>query len=620
MVVIGPARRRDERGAILILSVVGVVAAVIAAALAVDLGTLAQEKRRAQKVADLAALDAVRGLNDLYVTSLGRVDLTAVTPTRDRARILATESALRNGFDPADTVHGHSLVVDLGVYDTSQPDNFRPTCPPPGPVPCADDSGANAVKVKVGSDVRFDFRPGTRRITVDAIAFQDSAAPPPSSTTTTSTTVPPPTTTVPPSPTTASFSIGSSLVNLNTSSSTLLNPIVGQMIGSSINLSLASWQGLASGNVTLGALQTELAKMGFSVGTVSQLLGANLTLAQMYQATANALTLTGDTANANVFDVLKAAAKATAVVKLGELVKVQTGTDDAAVLGTSLKLLQLVTGSAEAVNGANTASVSGVGVTVPGVSRTDLSLKVTELPQVYIGPVGGSVSTGQVELTTTTQLNLDVQVGLSVVHVTGPLPVNLELAGATGTLTSANCSSSKGSVVTADPKAFDGLGKTATLRASTLLGIPLLDVGTTTATPSVDGPPVALSFSYPTEFLTTTKHAGSQPLGLQSLTSVTPGTVTVLGAIPLGLTANDVVTAVMNALHPVIGNVDGNVLTPLLTAMGVDIGGADVTALGLNCATTTTNSTSTSTTTSTTIATTTTTVLPVPSGPPKLVS
>jgi hypothetical protein len=76
----------------------------------------------------------------------------------------------------------------------------------------------------------------------------------------------------------------------------------------------------------------------------------------------------------------------------------------------------------------------------------------------------------------------------------------------------------------------------------------------------------------------------------------------------------------MNALHPVIGNVDGNVLTPLLTAMGVDIGGADVTALGLNCATTTTNSTSTSTTTSTTIATTTTTVLPVPSGPPKLVS
>ena len=54
--------RRDERGAILVLSTVGVVLAMIFSAMAIDLGFTAQEARRNQKVADLAALDAVRDL------------------------------------------------------------------------------------------------------------------------------------------------------------------------------------------------------------------------------------------------------------------------------------------------------------------------------------------------------------------------------------------------------------------------------------------------------------------------------------------------------------------------------------------------------------------------------
>ncbi len=53
-------RSREERGSILVLSTVGMVLAMISAGLAVDLGTLAHEARRAQKVADLAALDAAR--------------------------------------------------------------------------------------------------------------------------------------------------------------------------------------------------------------------------------------------------------------------------------------------------------------------------------------------------------------------------------------------------------------------------------------------------------------------------------------------------------------------------------------------------------------------------------
>ncbi|MGH9265801.1 MAG: pilus assembly protein TadG-related protein, partial [Acidimicrobiales bacterium] len=51
-------RKKDERGAILVLSTVGLVLALIAGGLAVDLGFMAHEARDNQKVADLAALDA----------------------------------------------------------------------------------------------------------------------------------------------------------------------------------------------------------------------------------------------------------------------------------------------------------------------------------------------------------------------------------------------------------------------------------------------------------------------------------------------------------------------------------------------------------------------------------
>ncbi len=53
-------KRRDERGSVLSLSAVGMVLAMLAASLSIDLGSLAQLSRELQKVADLAALDAVR--------------------------------------------------------------------------------------------------------------------------------------------------------------------------------------------------------------------------------------------------------------------------------------------------------------------------------------------------------------------------------------------------------------------------------------------------------------------------------------------------------------------------------------------------------------------------------
>ncbi len=523
-------RNSDERGSILVLSVVGVILAVISTALAVDLGRLAQDKRTDQKVADLAALDASR-------------DLTL-------ACARAKASVMRNGFaattlncsDPASDPAGDVILGNLagGVFTPS--------------------ATGSAVKVKVHSAFKtvFPFVVGPDGLDVKAVAAKCSSA---------------------------GFGIGSSLVTLDASRSTLLNALIGPMIGgSSLSLLLGSWQGLASGSLTLQALQTQLASMGFSVGSVSSLLSTQLTLAEFFQATANALTLRGDIADATVFNTLRVAATSTVKMSLGQFLTVAQGADGVA-LGTGFSLLQLLTAAAEAsaVNGNSFIDVSNVAIAVPGVASTALRLKVIDGPKFYIGSDCSppTISTGQVQLTITPTLNLDVTVGLSVVNVVNDLPVNLTAAGATGVLKApVNCTGSPGITVTVDPKAFSGSAAVTTLRVR-LLGLPLLDVQTTTVTPSIDGPAVDVPFSYPGEFSPSapSKHVGSQPVGLQTLTNVNAGTVTVLGILPLGATTDQIVTAVLNALRTVLGDVDNNVITPLLKDLGLDIGGADVTAL-----------------------------------------
>lgn len=530
-------RRRDEKGAILVLSTVGLVLAMIAAALSIDLGTLAQSAREDQKVADLAALDAVRVLPGTFDQS----QIGSVTQA-------AKDSALRNGF--SFTSPGYNLLVEWG------PSNTGPFTSLP-----AELGTATAVRVTATSPHKnaFPFVSGPDTVSRKAVAAKKDVA---------------------------GFTLGSSLANVNSTTSSLLNPIVGSMLGSTVNLSLVSWQGLASGSVTLSALQAELAAMGFNVGSVSELLDANLTLAQLYQATANVMTKNGDTANAAVFNTLKVNAVTATTIKLGRMITVEQGAESAAA-GAQLNLLQLVTGSAQLANGTNMISVSDLGISVPNALSVGMTLKVIEGTKIYIGPAGAGphVTTGQVELILTPQVNILNLLGL--VKVTGLFPVELHAAGATGTLKSVACPS-KDIVVTADPKAFSGALKSSRLRVTSLSLLHLMDVDQTNSiSTAVDGPAQDLAFTYSTEFSPpndVSKHVGSHPLGIKTPNVVTGTAVNVnlLGLASLGLSAGTVLDAVIAALDTMVGDIDSLVLTPLFKALGITIGGADVTALGID--------------------------------------
>lgn len=526
--------QRGEQGAILIVATVGMVIAMIASGLAIDLGRLAQAARESQKVADMAALDAVRVLPGAF----DQTDPLSVT-------MAARGSATRNQF-PYSTP-GYNLVV-----------SWAPTVSGPFSSLPADLATAQVVRVQATKphSNAFPFLGGRTSMSRSAVAEKQNVA---------------------------GFTIGSSLVSINSSTSTLLNPILSQWLGGTVNLSLVSWQGLAGGRVTLAALRTALLDMGVSAGSVSQMLNADLTLAQIYQATATALTAGGDTANANILNALRLQAVSATTVKLGQMIQVEQGAEDAA-LGAQLNVLQMVTGSAQVANGSNTVSVPNVGITVPNVSSLAMSLKVIEGPKTYIGTAGAGphVTTGQVELTLTPQINVVNLLGL--VKVTGAFPVELHAAGATGTLKSVACPS-KNIVVTADPAAFAGALKSSALEVTSLLNLHLLTVNQSNVTSAIDGPAQDLSFTYNAEFSPPnnfSKHMGSQPLGLQSLNSISGTTtdVNLLGLATLGLSSGGVLSAVLSTLDTVVGDLDANVLTPLFKALGIDIGGADVTALG----------------------------------------
>ena len=526
-------RREDgERGAILVMATVGVVLAVVAAGLAVDLGSIAQERRRDQKVADLAALDAVRNISN--------------------AQALAVASASRNKF-PTGT--GYSVAAVEGTKVSGS---------------CVAQAGAGKVCVTVTSQIKNSFLAGSRTVVARAVAGQTPLG---------------------------GFMIGSSLVTLDTSRSTLLNKFLGGMLkGSDLSLSLVSYQGLAGANVTLDAFRQQLAALGVSAGNVSSLLSSNVTVGQVLQATANALTASGDAADATVLNNLRLTITNTTQFKLGKLFQVATGSDNTA-LASEINVFQLITGAAEVANGSSFIDISNVGITVPSVASTEVKLQVIQPPQFYFGPVGGSVSTAQISLTVTPTLNLGLSVlGLVGVTVTNSLPVQVTGAGAMGTLTAINCGASPGMTVTIDPTAFAGSATTVTPLhiALSIAGLPVaVDVSATSVVPSTDGAAVAKTWSYPSQFppplgTETTQHAGSQPIGLSSLTHITLGTATVSGLGAALLTTsllNSLLASVLTNLATVLGNVDSTVLTPLLTALGIDVGSADVTALTMTCGT-----------------------------------
>jgi uncharacterized membrane protein len=350
-------RQRDERGAMLILAAAGLVLAMIFAALAIDIGFLAADKRTDQKFADLAALDASRDLTNIQA--------------------LAEASVARNFNGQRDALP--TTLAELVRKDTVT-GNY------------VNDINGKFVRVTVTSPRKpfFPFVSGSTR-TVKAVAVAGGEP-------------------------FAQFSVGSSLASLDTRKSAL-DGLIGPMLGG-VNLSAVSYNGLASGSVDLRLIQTKLLAMGYDVGTTDKLFNTNVDVADLLTATAQALTADGDfVAATEINDIPINLIPNLQTVSIGDLVSLsQPGNDSA--LDTEINAFDLVNGAAQVANGTNFVAVPGVNCN--GLSALlascAISLHVVQPAQTsLLGPVGVTANTSQIVLRV--RLNL-APIGINLLNAT----------------------------------------------------------------------------------------------------------------------------------------------------------------------------------------------------------
>ena len=544
--------RRDERGAIMVLAAFGIIVAVIAASLAVDLGQVGQERRRNQKVADLAALDASR-------------DLTNV---QSRAVASAARNKVQVGGDK-------TVTAVIGTKSGSS---------------CVASGTATTVCVKVTSQVDYAFNPGGRTVTAIAVAgIINSAGFTMGSKL-------------------ASATIGTDLP--------IVNALVSRWIGASGNINVLSYDGLMTSTINLRQLATQLGfgsmnQLLTSNITLGQLLSAATTVMTANGASAaNVITplttiqaAVTNTTQFKLGDFLKVASgyEDTALDSNISLFELFSGS------------AQLINKN-NFLDAGSVLSVPNPLGSGPAVTAK-LGVKVIEGPKHYIGgtshPPTPHATTSQVEVTITPSIDLNfntpllnilnlLQIGTQPVRVVGDMPIVFTSAGADGNLTDIRCTGSQGITVQVQRKAIS-TSTSATLKVYTDLStaVPLLaaanvraniTVGSpnpVTATVGAPGSPDTLTFSYPSEFWPSTVKTtpGAPANATLSGSGPTKNVSASVGALGLQINIlstlglDSILTSLVSPiLTPLMNNVITKATSPALKALGINIGPVDVTA------------------------------------------
>ncbi|MGY2260537.1 pilus assembly protein TadG-related protein [Pseudomonas sp. SDO55104_S430] len=338
----GPAR---QRGAIGLMAAGTLALALGFTLLVIDSGRLYLEKRKLQRVADVAALEAVSRNGDCQSPNL-------------TAAGYALESATRNGYKASD---GMTLNTACGSLQAGA-DNLRAFV--------VDASKTEAIRVIVTHTVTTSIAAGVYAL----------LSPGPASLTTqlTATAVSAPAV-LPPL---ASLTIGSTALVIDASKSAALNLLLGQMLGGNLNLSIAGWQGLVNTQINLLSYLNQLAvDVNVTAGNYTELLSKNIALTQLLDTAITVMQAGGPTASVAVSGLtgLKAAVGSTSIV-LGQLLQLQTGTVSSG-LNTNLQVFQLVEAFVQLANSKN-AAVANIPLNIPGLANGVVRVKVIEPPQL----------------------------------------------------------------------------------------------------------------------------------------------------------------------------------------------------------------------------------------------
>lgn len=567
-----------EQGAITVFAGITLSLVITATALAVDIGHQVYTERRLDSVVDMAVHDAGQAIGN-------RRD-----PTRsayDVALQFAQESALRNDFTYDAVAAGNSLILELGMADETTK-VFTPF--PPG-TPAAVLETANALRITATTKTNFAFMPGSAPANSSAIVLLKTKC----TTNCNPNVCPTGTAACEYKIANAAVSLGSRLASFNSRDS-VLNAVLGGLVGGNVSLSAASYDGLAATDVSLGAIWTEL---GLDAGSSSEVLETQVTLADLIQAQIDVLTAQGDAASleaAMSLQALKTATGGNLRYTFDQILDLGLATPGSAADAT-VNVLSLLSVAAEASNGTN-AVTFGLPVSIPGVASGTVSMVVVETPVIAVGPaeqdsLGNWVTharTGQARMF----LNLTLANGITIGTTSAPirLPLYIEGGTAQADLTSISCQTiNTDSTTTVDTEttaltayigdvtqgSMSNPSTPPTPAPAQLVNVASLVTVTGYGMHSVAGVEELITFAG--LYDDRVEHIGATTLSLDSLSSSSDITVS-----PLGLTTATVEGQVRAAIDPVLAQIESALLAPLSTTpLGLTFGGAEVANPSADC-------------------------------------
>ncbi len=407
---------------------------------------------------------------------------------------------------------------------------------------------------------------------------------------------------------------GPRLASVDSSRSVLLNALLGDLLGTSVNLTVADWNAIAQGDVNLAgylnALQTQV-----GVSSPSQALNANATLAQLVSAMAVAAQADGNTVLVNALNTLKPQiAGLSGTVKLGDLLTVSL--PNGALSSVKVNALDLITGAIQLYNYRNALTTPSP-VTISGsaiglgsvVNSVQLYAQIIEPPTYVCGGVGTQFHTGAARVKLNVDL-VDLQPNAAALNAPptitgasatiGQVQVYVEVARAEGTIAAVDAVSHAVTVQATPGVADLYLGtisdsvffnRTHVIDASTDLDystIGTLSVNATTV--SIQAKSYArgqapftsnLFFTgpYPQTQTASTSAAFASNLVDSMVTNLSLRLSPSLGALD-SIILPTLKTIVSGAMTPALNSILTGLADPLLELLGIRLGEVDVTVFG----------------------------------------
>ena len=571
-----------QRGAAAVFAAVALIAMITAMLLAINVGALYYAQRDLQKQAALAAIAGAEissgCLNGGVPGGLTAVTAKVTANLVNNANGDQGAAALLTGINGAPAVQLGWVNGDSGASVTDDSGNTF-SVPADGSIhfltltKSEGDSHINAVRVNLSkaspSLFGSGFFPGAAPITLKASATAKQQA-------------------------IAAFGLGTSLVTLNNG---LLNQILGALLGTNVNLSLVSYQGLAKARVSLGNLM-----IAANVTDLHDLLSLQTTLPGALQIVGNALSLSGDATSGLAGGLVTGLAGQSYSSPgptqnyFGQIFNNLGGSlnptvTDALALAPFIDGVNLLEALGQAARKGGTISLPVTAGLPLGLGGVGVFLTILEPEKFAVGPAGydpigdtnGRPLTSAQESQVVVQVRLLVDVlGLATVKIA----VDAKAANGLSILTNVTCPSAASPVATAQIQTTTSL---LTVTVGTFTGL-------ATANPPVDPSSGALvsvplllsinatkgSSSYPG---TTVTQTGSAPFpdSLPDIPSATPLS-TAVGSL---LSSNLSIT-VLSLLNVPVGNVLSAILTPitslldailapLLQTLGIGLGVSSVT-------------------------------------------